>query len=186
MDQATRRYLSVVESIASSLNRRYGWQAEVARRLGVDRSLVSRLVSGERTSVGAEAQQRALERLKLPSDYFTSEAEPSGLELLGALYFRATAETDGDESERFLSWEQSGKQAQEVFASLGEGALTDDKAIAMRAVAQQVLKSPLPAAARKLKELLAQPNPQQGDVVAAFGTLAGLILKARLAEGKSS
>jgi transcriptional regulator with XRE-family HTH domain len=184
MDTATRRYLKVVDSLGSSLNRRYGWQAEVARRLGVDRSLVSRLVSGERTSVGAEAQQRAVERLGLQADYFTAAAEPDALALLGAMFSRAASEKPGDG--RFQSWEESGRLAREVFASLEEGPLTEEKALAMRTLAQQVLTSPLPAAARKLKDLLAKSDPPQGEVAAAFGVLAGLILQARLSEGGRS
>jgi transcriptional regulator with XRE-family HTH domain len=183
MDDASRRYLKVVETLGTSLNRRYGWQAEVARRLGVDRSLVSRLVNGERTSVGVEAQQRAVERLRLPGDYFTAVVEPDPMQLIGVILGRMAGDS-ADEGALFQSWDHAGRQAQELFAALGDGTLTEEQAIAMYGLAQQVLRSPLPAAARKLKELLAKPQPSYGEVVAAFGTLAGLIMQARLAEGR--
>lgn len=52
----------------------FGWQAKVARRMGLSSSYVSRLLSGERVGVGLDAIERVVKNVPVDRDYFAPKA----------------------------------------------------------------------------------------------------------------
>ncbi len=72
-----RRYAKLVEAMGEALGHSYGWQAEVARKLGVTRSFISRIAGGVRFKARAQTIERAVYSSGLPSSFFYGEAEPT-------------------------------------------------------------------------------------------------------------
>lgn len=75
--RASQRYLKLIEELGRERGGERGWIPSVARQLGVDQSHIWRLVNQERVSVGAEALEKAMRRLRLSSDYFFGRTEPT-------------------------------------------------------------------------------------------------------------
>jgi hypothetical protein len=76
-ERAARRYLRLIEELGFEEGApKHGWKSAVARRLGVDQSYVSRLLSRDRISVGADSVEKAVTRLKIRRDYFDAAREP--------------------------------------------------------------------------------------------------------------
>jgi transcriptional regulator with XRE-family HTH domain len=79
----TQRYLELIDQLGRAIDRPRGWRRRVAEQLGIDESTLSKIVAGNRV-VGWELAERAVERLKLPGDYFLSRGteiqlpEPAG------------------------------------------------------------------------------------------------------------
>lgn len=73
---AATRYRVLVDQLADEAGRpARGWQSEVARRLGVDRSYISKLLDPETDfAVGVEAIERSCERLGLKRTFFTARS----------------------------------------------------------------------------------------------------------------
>ena len=67
---SSRRYALLVDQLGDELGRAYGWQSRVARRLGIDQSTINRLVRRERATVGSDAIDRAVLRLRIDSRFF--------------------------------------------------------------------------------------------------------------------
>lgn len=67
---ASQRYIDLVSELAEQLKHRRGWKSEVARRLGVHPSFVSRIAEGKVQSIGVDIIERAMERLGLPRSFF--------------------------------------------------------------------------------------------------------------------
>ena len=86
-ERAAERYRLLVEQLREELGGQYGWQAEVAKRLGVHRSYVNQIASGARRSVGKKAVHRAAEALNLRTEFFFApmEREPHYTEFLAGL-----------------------------------------------------------------------------------------------------
>ena len=88
----TQRYLELIDQLGRGMDRPRGWRRRVADQLGIDESTLSKIMAGKRV-VGWELAERAVERLKLPADYFlprdgeagrTKAAESSGSYRSGA------------------------------------------------------------------------------------------------------
>lgn len=75
-ERAAARYVRLVQEIGRELGMRHGWKSEVARRLDVDQSYLSRLLSRERTSVGVEKIQQAVRRMRISHEYFYGVKDP--------------------------------------------------------------------------------------------------------------
>lgn len=67
-----RRFLRLVDEMGEELGKRHGWIAEVARRLGIHRSTLLKVLNGERR-VTKTHLERAVQSLQLPSSYFQAE-----------------------------------------------------------------------------------------------------------------
>lgn len=67
---ATARYRALVEQLGAELEHRYGWKSSVARRLLVQPSYLSKVVSGDVTTVGREIIDRAAVALGLRARFF--------------------------------------------------------------------------------------------------------------------
>jgi transcriptional regulator with XRE-family HTH domain len=65
----TQCYLGLIDQLGRAMDRPRGWRRRVAEQLGIDESTLSKIVSGKRV-VGWDLAERAVERLKLPVDYF--------------------------------------------------------------------------------------------------------------------
>lgn len=57
------------DQLGRAMDRPRGWRRRVAEQLGIDETTLSKIVAGKRV-VGWELAERAVERLKLPDDYF--------------------------------------------------------------------------------------------------------------------
>jgi transcriptional regulator with XRE-family HTH domain len=77
-DVTAKRYASLIREIGAELGYVRGWKAEAARRLGVHRTFVSRILSGSRTAVSAAVLTKACERLGIHPGFFydTTAEEP--------------------------------------------------------------------------------------------------------------
>ena len=75
-DLAASRYVALIDQIGKELGYKYGWKSEVARRLDTDQSYVSKLVTGERTSVGRRTIEKASESLGLDLGFFYDSSTP--------------------------------------------------------------------------------------------------------------
>jgi transcriptional regulator with XRE-family HTH domain len=60
----------------------FGWQAKVARRMGLSSSYVSRLLSGERVGVGLDAIERVVKNVPVDREYFAPKAANVGASLM--------------------------------------------------------------------------------------------------------
>ncbi|MEO8178508.1 MAG: helix-turn-helix transcriptional regulator [Deltaproteobacteria bacterium] len=69
----TPRYLELIDQLGRAIDRPRGWRRRAAEQLGIDESTLSKIVAGKRV-VGWELAERAVERLKLPNDYFVPRA----------------------------------------------------------------------------------------------------------------
>lgn len=72
----TSRYIELVEHLGDELGRAHGWRRRVAEQLGINDSTLSKILKGTRV-VGMDLAERATERLKLSSDYFWADRQPS-------------------------------------------------------------------------------------------------------------
>jgi transcriptional regulator with XRE-family HTH domain len=72
----TSRYVELVGQLGDKTGRAHGWRRRVAEQLGIDESTLSKILKGTRV-VGVDLAERAIERLKLSSDYFWVEHKPS-------------------------------------------------------------------------------------------------------------
>lgn len=90
----TQRYLELIDRLGRDMDRPRGWRRRVADQLGIDESTLSKIIAGKRV-VGWELAERAVERLKLPGDYFLpQDAEskrPNSSEASGSHQARAPA-----------------------------------------------------------------------------------------------
>jgi transcriptional regulator with XRE-family HTH domain len=66
LNPASRRYGELVLELGRKVGFNRGWQSRAARRLGVSRSYISKIVSGAYFRVGAEAFDRAVDRGLIP------------------------------------------------------------------------------------------------------------------------
>ena len=64
------RYALLVEQLGEELGYKRGWMTAVAKKLGVHRSYVSRIHAGDRTGIGSQAIDRAIQRLSLDPQFF--------------------------------------------------------------------------------------------------------------------
>ena len=67
---ATTRYKLLVEQLRNEVGGGFGWKAEVARRLGVAPSYVSKIAAGGAGEIGPTALARAQENLSLDGRFF--------------------------------------------------------------------------------------------------------------------
>lgn len=75
-EQVAQRYLQLIEELGDEMKRVRGWKSEVSRRLGVDQSYISRLIDRERVSIGIDAVEEAVRRLRIRRDFFYDAAKP--------------------------------------------------------------------------------------------------------------
>jgi transcriptional regulator with XRE-family HTH domain len=71
----TPRYIQLVNELGDEMGRTRGWRRRAADRLGIDESTLSRILKGTR-SVGWDLAERAIERLDIEREFFTSERAP--------------------------------------------------------------------------------------------------------------
>jgi transcriptional regulator with XRE-family HTH domain len=69
------RLRALVDQLAAETGRERGWQAEVARRIGVHRSYVSRVAKGSPVSVGRAVVDKVCETLGLDRTFFYNDAK---------------------------------------------------------------------------------------------------------------
>lgn len=62
LDPVSQVYGEAIVAMGRKLGFKRGWQSAAARTFGVSRSYISKIVSGERFTVGARAYDRAVER----------------------------------------------------------------------------------------------------------------------------
>ena len=63
-EQAAKRIVEAAHLVRDQMHGRYGWKSEAARRLGMDPSLLNRLVAGKRKSVGMKVWSVVAPRLE--------------------------------------------------------------------------------------------------------------------------
>lgn len=73
MSLPTERYALLIRQLGAELGNVRGWKKRVAERLGVHPSYVSRILSGEKLTIGPDVIDRACERLGLGADFFFVE-----------------------------------------------------------------------------------------------------------------
>ncbi len=145
VDLPSRRYALMLRFLRDELGARRGWQSAVARRLDVDKSLVSRIAAGDRSSVSAEFIQRAIERLRLDPEFFHGHDEPTALWVdpadahhAGAIAVQVTpAELQAD-------WRAINREARTAYGMLSEGTDREAEALhAMELAAERILNMPV-------------------------------------------
>ncbi len=70
---AHRRFVQLVQELGREAKHSRGWKSEVARRIGVHPSHLSRIISGKR-QVGPETLSRAADQLGISLDFFAEES----------------------------------------------------------------------------------------------------------------
>jgi len=73
MSDAAERYIALVKQLGEAQGKRRGWQTDVAKRLGVHRSFISRVVRGDRSGVSSGVIEKAIFGLNLQPDFFYAE-----------------------------------------------------------------------------------------------------------------
>lgn len=76
-DVQTRQFLRLVDQLGKELGHRRGWVSAVARKIGVHRSTLVKLLSGERP-VTATLLERTAHTLNLDLGFFAERAELDG------------------------------------------------------------------------------------------------------------
>ena len=67
----------LINELGEEMGERHGWKAEVARRLGVVGSTVTRALNGKRAEISAESVQLAAKGLGISESYFYDDDEPA-------------------------------------------------------------------------------------------------------------
>lgn len=78
-DLATERYLRLIDQLADTRGRVYGWKSDVARTLGVSPAYINQLASGKKARVGAKAVNAAVAALGIDPRFFFDRAFPDRL-----------------------------------------------------------------------------------------------------------
>jgi hypothetical protein len=73
----TARYVELIEELGEQVGRARGWRRRAAEQLGINESTLSKILKGTRL-VGMDLAERAIERLKLDSDYFWTDRLAGG------------------------------------------------------------------------------------------------------------
>lgn len=113
-ERAAARLMLLVQELQDELGGRYGSQAKIARQLGIDQPLVSKLMSRERTSVGLATVENARVKMGLRHEFFFGPAEPRT--------YRDY--TGGDEDAPYPAWKDF------VLTDVGKS-MTEDERVAL-------------------------------------------------------
>lgn len=102
--EITRRYRALLAVLAERAGRPVrGWQARVARDLGVDPTYVSKIARGERSRVGARAIEKAMAPpLNIPRDYFFGETRQDPHRVVGPKTWDVDVAVEWRDGEQFL------------------------------------------------------------------------------------
>jgi hypothetical protein len=77
-DLQSRRYFGLIRELADEHGApKHGWRIRVSARLGINQSFLSRLLSGERATIGADSIDKAVMQLGMRRAYFEDHAEPA-------------------------------------------------------------------------------------------------------------
>lgn len=85
MDRVSERYVTLIKMLGASMGHRHGWRAEVARQLGIHGSYITRLLNGERVTVGREYVDRAIGKGLASPDFFYGDKAPTVLAQAAAI-----------------------------------------------------------------------------------------------------
>jgi transcriptional regulator with XRE-family HTH domain len=150
MSTPAERYLRLIAAMKEQLAGAFGWQAEVARRLGVTRAAISRLARGAQSQARPETIDRAIERLGLERNFFYGPTEPTPEE-----YEKAAGPSTSGRVQRAKTppevskLEELAQQAARVMTRTDDDAQVDEQAEAeMLEIARAVLRQPLPRRAQ--------------------------------------
>lgn len=73
----TARYIKLAKELGEAMGYAHGWRRRVAERLGIDESMLSKILGGSR-KVGWRLAERAIDNLALDPTYFSETAEKLG------------------------------------------------------------------------------------------------------------
>jgi transcriptional regulator with XRE-family HTH domain len=73
----TARYIKLAKELGEGMGYAHGWRRRVAERLGIDESMLSKILSGNR-KVGWRLAERAMEKLALDPTYFSGPVRKAG------------------------------------------------------------------------------------------------------------
>lgn len=147
------RFRLLVEQLGDEYGRpRRGWQTRVAERLGVPRSLVSRVARGDLEPIGPTVINRAMTVLKMSPSFFSRRERPS----------HWSEYTSQDELSNTLA-----ARSLSQLAMLGKLASTSDAGI----VAETLLESEFVSVAKRVADGSASPDLAEAflDVVIDVG-----------------
>jgi transcriptional regulator with XRE-family HTH domain len=158
----TQRYLELIDQLGRGMDRPRGWRRRVADQLGIDESTLSKIVAGKRV-VGWELAERAVERLKLPADYFLPR----------------DAEMERTKAAGSSGSYRSGAYTKLVYRLEGGTATVKD----VFALAKAVANDPAVLEARSI--LATKPPKTQQQIGALFLSASKLLTALRQREGHS-
>jgi transcriptional regulator with XRE-family HTH domain len=76
----TAKYIELAKKLGEAMGYAHGWRRRVAERLGIDESMLSKILNGSR-KVGWRLAERAIENLELDPAYFSGAVQPRGRKL---------------------------------------------------------------------------------------------------------
>lgn len=136
------RYLALVDHLARETGKpRRGWQARVARRLGVHATTINKIATGKRASVGMDVIEAAIATVPIPREYFFApadvERDPASYVKIGALSTKDPSRADGVLRDvRHLEF--AGK-ALSLMVAADQAPSTEERARRYRALADLVI-----------------------------------------------
>lgn len=139
----------------------YGWQARVARRLGLSPSYVSRLLSGARVGVGFGAIEQAVQRVPLRREFFSPGPSP-GEHPSDADWRDYIADQEGTAPAIQNRWQElSGRAMRFIRRHRHDPQLA-------RELAGEVLREPVVSAALEVRDASDADAPSRGVALAAL------------------
>ena len=152
---AAARYRALAEGLGELYGKpRQGWKTRVAKRLGVSPSYLSRVLSGDRVSIGVDVIEEAVRRVPIARSYFAPSLVPG--ERPEDVVWRDFVATDPAAADEPLSSEERTRssyrwsRARELARMFMR--TRRDSAQGVRAIAEEILRDPVVSAAVDVRD----------------------------------